>query len=152
MTRAAALVAAILAVWMVAGCEMATAPEEFDLVRPAREAADVARARARVLADEMDLLRRERAELSDRRKQLLKDAEAYRRSAADVWSEPGLSDLERRSYAKQYTALAEERENQAQRCAELMKVYEARIGALEGERRDQISRAQRFESVVLPEP
>ena len=111
------------------------------------DAADIARAKAQVVQDEIDLLEKQREGLVKRQADLLKDAENYRDSAARAWTAPRLGDSERAAYARQYSTLAEERTKQADRCAQLIATYDGRITILKSKRRDLLNQADRFEAM-----
>ncbi len=153
MIRVAGASALALAVLLAAGCALTVAEDEGQSVTEVgRDAADIARARVRVLEDEIDILQKQQKELEHRREELLKDADNYREHAARAWTDPSLGDSERAAHAKQYRALAEEREKQAARCAELMRAYDARIASLENKRRNVLREAAEFDRMKVPTP
>ncbi len=149
-----ALVSAVLfAFGAVAGCSSTTVSGEYverGIARPGEDAAAVSEARAMDIRDEINRLQEQQDELDQKRTDCMKQADSYRAKSAGVWSDPSVSEGERAALADQYSTLAVENEARAFRYGQISDACASRISLLESERRDQLRRAEHYESAGIP--
>jgi len=150
-----ALVSAVLFVFgSVVGCSSTVSDEDIErgIDHPGKDAATIAEARAINLRDEINRLKQQRDELEGKRSDCLKEAASYRAKAAAVWSDPSVSEKQRPALADQFSTLADEGEAKAYRYGQVSDACASRIGLLEAERHDQLRRAERYDSMIVPTP
>jgi hypothetical protein len=80
----------------------------------------------------------------------MKEAASYRAKSAAVWTDPSVAENQRPALAEQFSTLANESEAKAYRYGQVSDACASRIGLLEAERHDQLRRAERYESMVVP--
>ena len=122
------------------------------LVPVGADAADFARARALVLAEDMDHLENSQYALREQRDVELKDGQAYYDWSAGAWNEPRLLPQERARYATGYCGLAQESQGRADRYGEMIGASEGRIGFLTAERSTAVSDADKYDAMRLVAP
>ena len=146
--------AVLLGLALTAGCKIATAPSEraAGWVDVGERAADTARAHALVLSDRMDLLVQERDQLDRRRTDALRDRQAYLDKSARSLDEPNVPDWQRGPAAREYSFLAENRQDQAERYGMLVGACEADVSLMNNERQSALRAAENFDAVKFRAP
>ena len=136
----------------VVGCSGTVSDEDIErgIDHPGKDAATIAEARAINLRDEINRLKQQRDELEGKRSDCLKEAASYRAKSAAVWTDPSVAENQRPALAEQFSTLANESEAKAYRYGQVSDACASRIGLLEAERHDQLRRAERYESMVVP--
>jgi len=154
MRSIACIAAGLIVLGFAVGCSTEASDDamEHELINVGDDAAAVARARARLYADDLNALVAQRGELERNRDQMLRDAQSFQDKAARVWTDPALAERERAPHAKQYLTSAEQRNQQAERYRELMSSYDAQIAALEAKRQQQLREAEKYDQMKVTAP
>lgn len=147
MIRITGLLILAATVVLAAGCKTTVAPAEMgpDAIRTTAGAAGIARARARYIGEEIEMLLAERAELLKRRKALLKEADDYRERVFIARRDPHLRSGDRKAREKMWADMAATRDRRALTMLERARAHASQAGTLEGKRQCWLKEAGRLE-------